>query len=162
MSSHLRLMSLRPLAILAVAAVTLLGTAQFASANPTKSSQQGTAIRLVKTAPVAPMAAPSGCSSGNLCVWVNINWNDGPAQFSGSNASWFNFPHSTCQNGTWADCASSIYNNGMICNAHVYYFTDFGQPVLNIARQTGYANLTQVSTGLGDSWNDNIESNDWC
>jgi len=115
----------------------------------------------VAVAPASTAAAPANCTAGNLCFWNNINYNDGPGRLSGTNASWFNFSHSTCPNGTWADCASSVYNNGNSCTARVWYLTNFGAPHLDIPRGTGYPNLTLVPTGLGNSWNDNIESNSW-
>jgi hypothetical protein len=154
-----------PLRALVVTAAALLavaaGTPATASAAPAGPAPAAADV-VAAAAPSTPAYAPSGCGSGNLCFWNNINYNDGPGQLSGSNASWFNFAHSSCPGGTWADCVSSIFNNGVNCTAHVYYYTNYAGPKLNISRGTGYSDLTRLSTGVGTTWNDNIESNNWC
>ena len=110
---------------------------------------------------------PAGCNSGSLCFWANINYSDGPGQVQGNNPSWFPFGNSSCRTqgnsgGVWADCASSIYNHGVSCTAHVYYLTNYGLPKLDIARGTGFSNLVNVARSGGGNWNDEIESNNWC
>lgn len=65
--------------ILLAGIVLLLATAVgTASADPAKPPQR-------TTAEVAPTAAPTGCTSTNVCFWVNIDFNDGPGQLSGTN-----------------------------------------------------------------------------
>lgn len=113
------------------------------------------------TVVTTPAAVPAGCSATFLCFWNNAGFNDGPGKLSGTNSSWFDFSHGSCPNGTWADCVSSIYNDGTSCTARVWFLTGFGAPSLEIARGSGISNLTTVQTGLGVSWNDQIESNDW-
>lgn len=109
----------------------------------------------------APSAVPPGCSSTNLCFWNNINFNDGPGQLSGTNSDWHDFSHSSCQHGTWADCVSSIFNDGTSCTARVWVNAGFGGANLTIARGTGIADLTKVAVTSTVSWNDLIEANDW-
>lgn len=142
------------------ATMLLIGLMTPAALAATKPTPPPTNTASVAVAPKAPAVAAPDCPSGYLCFWRDINYSGGRGKLAGTNSSWFAFSHSTCSNGTWADCASSIWNNGP-CTARVYYLTGFGAPYLDIPRGTGYPNLTQVSTGLGNSWNDNIESNRW-
>lgn len=119
---------------------------------------------VTNTAPAvvtAPAAVPAGCSATFLCFWNNANFDDGPGKLSGTNSSWFDFSHSSCPNGTWADCVSSIFNDGTSCTARVWFLAGFGGPTLEIARGSGISNLTTLPNGVGGTWNDNIEANDW-
>lgn len=157
----------RPVRVLAVTAAALLAvalTSQAATAAPGTHSAPASPAAAMTPATITPAAVPSGCSATFLCFWVNINFNGGPGKLSGNNSSWFAFSHSGCQNGTWADCASSLFNDGTQCTAHVYFLTGFGHPELSLSRGTGIANLVNVPLGGGVSgnWNDNIESNNWC
>lgn len=152
--------SARWILMLLGAVALLLGVMVPTAAADTKPAPPANTVP-VTVAPASASAAPNGCTAGNLCFWNNVDYNDGPGQLSGTNADWFDFPHSSCPNGTWADCASSVYNNGNSCTARVWYLTSFGSPHLDIPRGTGYPHLTWVPTGLGNSWNDNIRSNSW-
>jgi hypothetical protein len=155
---------IRRIALIIGAAALLFGVvapaAMAATPAAAKAVPSNSAPAVVPAA--TPAAAPAGCSAGNVCFWNNINYNDGPGELSGTNASWFGFSHSSCPGGSWADCVSSIYNDGNSCTARLWYLTNFGSPSFTVARGTGYTNLTQLGTGIsGVSWNDNIESNDW-
>lgn len=140
------------------------GTAAAASASahaaPAAATGSGTASG---TARIGARPAPPGCTATHLCFWVNVNFSDGPGQLAGTNASWFAFPERACQTGTWADCASSLYNDGTQCTARVWFLQNFGGPSLEIARGDGFSDLVNVPiSGIpGANWNDNIEANDW-
>ena len=131
-------------ALLAVAGAGLLvvSAASVAAAAPAKPAPA--APSAAGSAPIGPAvtaAAPAGCTAGNLCIWADPGAVDGPGQLSGNNASWFVLPHPSCSTkGTagpvWADCASSIFNNGVNCTAHVYLFASFGLPKLDLPRGT--------------------------
>jgi hypothetical protein len=62
------------------------------------------ATALVTVAAPSASAVPGGCSSGALCVYWNVNYDNGPWRFFGTNDSW----------GAWAieDDDSSWFNNG--------------------------------------------------
>ncbi|MFG1807454.1 peptidase inhibitor family I36 protein [Streptomyces sp. NPDC049040] len=93
------------LALLAsIAAFGFFGSTSASAAQPAAS---------VETAhgSVAP-AAKSDCPAGSFCVWVNSNYSDGPAKFSGNNSDWTQFSHASCASGTWNNCATSGFNNG--------------------------------------------------
>lgn len=151
------------IAIISVFAV-VLAVPVAAAADKDTSSNGRPSAGAAAPATAGILAAPSGCTAGNLCFWVHDNWVDGPGRLDGNNADWGVYSHSTCQTGTWEDCASSLYNNGNSCTAHVYYLEDYQTPKLNISRQTGYNSLSAVALGYGvaGNWNDNIRSNNWC
>jgi len=71
-------------------------------------------VGTVVSIPAVPAsAAVTDCNPGQLCVWNNTSYTDGPGRFSGSNSNWNNFPHGSCTyNGTWNNCASSGFNDG--------------------------------------------------
>jgi hypothetical protein len=116
----------------------------------------------------AAPAATSDCAAGDVCFWsvtgyVNGSGNvNGPGHLSGTNASWFDFSHANCPNGTWADCAMSIWNHGRSCTARVWYLrTDQGfpsNPHLDIAANLSTVPVSGIS---GVSWARNIEANSW-
>jgi peptidase inhibitor family I36 len=149
-----RLFAVAAPALLLVFGLAGAAPAAMAATHPGTSQAKATAV-------MHPAAVPAGCTSTNLCFWNNAGFNDGPGRLSGTNSSWFSFSHSSCPNGTWADCVSSIFNDGSSCTARVWFLSGFGAPTLSIARGNGFSNLTQVQTGLGVSWNDEIEANDW-
>lgn len=160
MSSHTPLRLL--LAVLGAALLVVPAASVAAAAPVEKPAPAAVAV------PAGPVTnAPSGCRAGNLCFWADTYYVDGPGQLSGPNRYWTDFAHASCATkGTtganWANCASSIYNNGVNCTAHVYFLANYGGPKLNIARGVGYVNLATVAAPGGDNWNDNIMSNNWC
>lgn len=156
------------IAVISVFAVMLAVPAADA-ADKDKSINSRPSAAAAAPASVGTLAVPAGCTAGNLCFWVNDNWNDGPGRLYGDNPDWGVYSHSTCQTGTWADCASSVYNNGNSCTATVYYLENYRAPKLTISRQSGYSSLSAVQLGYDDdgnwvpgNWNDNIRSNKWC
>src|SRR5690349_2867542 len=71
----------------ALLAVTALATPAAAStALPAGAAQSH--LTVASSRSVVAFAAPSGCTSGNLCFWVNANFNDGPGRLSGLNQNW--------------------------------------------------------------------------
>jgi len=69
--------------------------------------------------------APAGCSSGALCFWNARNFTDGPGKLFGKNANWSAFGHASCPSGTWNNCASSAYNNGVSCDSVMWDGTNY-------------------------------------
>jgi hypothetical protein len=128
---------------------------------------------LVFGSSAAASAATSDCPSTYLCFWSVTNYSNGSGgvngrgRLSGTNPNWGAFSHANCPNGTWSDCAMSIYNHGASCVARVWYLrTDQGfpsNPHLDIAKNTGKPNLAAVPvSGIsGVSWARNIEANSW-
>lgn len=148
------------LLVTTLAAVTVGATvpAVASAAAPPSEAQV-----LAAAAPDVEPAGLSSCPSSYVCFWVHINYApDPPGKLSGNNRSWFVFPRAACANGTWADCASSIANRGVNCTVHLYYLENYGLPRLDLARGDEIPDLTRKPTGLGNSWNDNIRSNNWC
>jgi hypothetical protein len=82
----------------------------------------------------------------------------------GKNSDWSTFKHAACPNGTWSNCASSVYNNGDNCRAQLWNAVGFkntaGTSPLVLARQTGVPRLAGTSLG-GGSWDHAIRSNNW-
>jgi Peptidase inhibitor family I36 len=117
-----------------------------------------------KTTPLASGApsAQSDCPAGDFCVWVNAGYSDGPARFAGNNANWLDFSHSTCQTGTWSDCASSGYNHGNYDAVEVYRDINYGGDSACLPLGWSLSNCAgYVWPGTGDNFNDSISSNYW-
>ncbi|GGN15018.1 peptidase inhibitor family I36 protein [Streptomyces fuscichromogenes] len=146
---------MKRMSAVAAGVVLLLGTAVGTAAADSSGSSviAGSTSSALSAQVATPAAVPSGCSAGYLCFWVNIGYSDGPGKLSGSNTNWTAFSHSTCQTGTWNDCASSIYNDGVNDNAVVY--TDAGY--------SGSSGVIDRGVGgdLSAAWNDVISSNSW-
>lgn len=124
----------RVLLVLAAVAMVLFGSAAVASAEPVQRS----------TEEVAPMAPPPGCTSTNVCFWVNNNYSDGPGRLAGTNPDWRRFAHRTCGGGTWNDCASSVYNAGTRCWAYLwdgFSYTLGARGNIGLNRGVGIPNL---------------------
>jgi len=145
------------MAVVALFAV-VVGLSQPASAVPNAE------LTLTATVSAAVTAAPSGCSSGNLCFWNGTNYSDGPGELSNSNSNWHAFSHSSCtasaSGGTWTNCASSIYNNGTNCTAVVWLSAGYSEGNEYLARGQGVTNLATWNTDTGP-WNNNISANSW-
>jgi Peptidase inhibitor family I36 len=146
---------IRPIRALVVAGAAVLMLAMSGAVTAAGASQ---------TATGSTLTAPAGCSLGALCFWQDINEaNITHGELQGTNSSWYAFPHQACPSGTWANCASSIFNNGRHCTARVWYYAGFGGPHLDIPRGYGYHDLQNVPLGGGyyGSWDNNIEANSW-
>ncbi|MER5838787.1 peptidase inhibitor family I36 protein [Streptomyces prasinus] len=111
----------------------------------------------------AAQAAYSDCpqESGYLCFWQDANYSGGPGKLDGNNTDWRAFSRPNCQSGTWNDCASSIANEGLSCEAVVHEHPNYGGSSWVINRDTYAANLTQWGKPSGGTWNDAISSNRW-
>ncbi len=66
-----------------------------------------------------------------------------------------------CTNVAWNDCASSIRNEGLSCEAVVWSDINYKGVNFVINRDTQAANLTQWGRPDGGNWNDAISSNNW-
>ncbi|WBB77276.1 peptidase inhibitor family I36 protein [Micromonospora sp. WMMD882] len=116
----------------------------------------------VALAPAA-QAAHADCpqESGYLCFWDGTNYAGTPGKLSGANTNWTAFPRSGCPSGTWNDCASSIWNEGLSCDAVVHSAANYGGDPWVIKRDTGAANLADWKRPSGGNWNNVISSNKW-
>ena len=117
-------------------------------------------------APSPAQASPNGkadCNTaGWLCFWVDANFQGKMGHFSGHNTRWDMFPQSDCQaNRSWEDCATSIYNRGVNCEAVVYEARNYGGSNFVINRGTFAENLVSWPKPSGGNWNDKISSNRW-
>lgn len=129
----------------------MAGTSAASSNNTSANQGQSATVAPLKSVKIA--AAPSGCTSGNFCFWVNPGYSDGPGKLSGKNRDWSVFAHSSCPGGTWNNCASSDYNNGVSCDAVVWTGTGYG----------GTGGWVWKGTG-GDftsTFNNAVSSNSW-
>ncbi|MEV0183472.1 peptidase inhibitor family I36 protein [Streptomyces sp. NPDC050625] len=102
---------------------------------------------------VKAAAAPAGCPSSYFCFWVNAGYSDGPGKLSGKNSDWSAFGHSSCPSGTWNDCASSDYNNGVSCDAVVWTGKSYGGTGGWVPKGTG--------GNFNSTFNDAVSSNSW-
>ncbi|MDQ0598844.1 hypothetical protein QF037_003189 [Streptomyces canus] len=140
--------------LLSVAAGAVLAVAGLAGTSAASSGGvAGTSAALPSSVAIA--AAPVGCDSGNLCFWNGENYTGaGPGELSGRNSNWGVFGQSACPNGTWSDCASSAYNNGVSCNAVMWTGTNYSGGFYRLSRGSG-------ETQFASSHNNNFSSNSW-
>jgi hypothetical protein len=162
-------MSKRIIVSLAAAGLVLaagIGTAAEASAaTPAASVRASAPASIGKTTgnAVHPDIV-SGCSASYFCFWNNANFNDGPGKLSGNNPSWYVFSHSSCPNGTWADCASSLDNAGTSgMYVDVYTGVNYTGWAACIADNATYSNLANewYGGGSGPNMNDTIVGDQW-
>ena len=115
----------------------------------------------------AAQAARSDCvnESGWLCFWQHSDFGGRFGHVLNSNTDWRYFDGGCNEDDgrRWSDCASSIRNEGLHCEAVVYdrINMDTGGASWVINRDTEAANLTQWGMPGGGNWNDKISSNSW-
>ncbi|WP_420313611.1 peptidase inhibitor family I36 protein [Actinopolymorpha alba] len=105
-----------------------------------------------------PDVTPAGyydCPAGYLCAWVDTDYRGRMGQWSGNNRHWSAFSNSTCQTGSWNDCASSARNNGRYCDVLMYEHAGYGGTPWLLWRGEGQSNLGRRGA------NDKISSNSW-
>lgn len=118
----------------------------------------------VAASSVTPLAIPASCAPhhGDLCIYNNANYNDGPGLFAGPNPDWTIFPHASCPSGTWNDCVSSLWNNGNTDAVGLYQNINYGGAGVCWEKGTGAANLNGVDyPGTNINMNDTFSSNFW-
>jgi len=133
----------------------LVGTA--AASAPAAPQHTSPQVRIASGPAVAPLA-PSGCSSGALCFWNGTGYSDGPGKLFGKNPDWSVFGHSSCPSGTWNNCASSAFNNGVNCDSVMWdgkNYTFGAEGILEMDRGVGISNLSNVV------FNNVASSNSW-
>ncbi|WP_034091507.1 peptidase inhibitor family I36 protein [Streptacidiphilus albus] len=146
---------------------TGIGTAEAASAaTPSAGAGAGfgsaSSTATGRTAATVRPAIEPGCAATYFCFWNNENFNDGPGKLSGNNPSWFVFSHSSCPNGTWANCASSLDNAGTSgMGVEVWSSTGYNGDHACVSDNETYSDLANNSYSNGDAANDSIESNEW-
>jgi hypothetical protein len=108
-------------------------------------------------------AGERGCADGKFCFWMHKNFSGSKGQVSGSNRNWQEFQGGCTEPDRrhWSNCASSVRNEGLFCEAVIYSEADYlgGSWVIN--RDTEVANLANHANPAGGNWNDTISSNSW-
>ncbi len=142
----------RILAMIAGVILLLAAMAGTSAASSTNGSANQ-APEAASFASVKAAAAPAGCPSSYFCFWANAGYSDGPGKLSGKNSDWSVFSHSSCPGGTWNDCASSDYNNGVSCDAVVWTGKSYG----------GTGGWVPKGTGgdFNSTFNNAVSSNSW-
>jgi hypothetical protein len=154
--------------LIGAAAVTLcLGAVMPATASATPAAPA--TANAVSEQAASPNVTPI-CPAGSLCFWVDQNYGGPRGQFSGDNPAWGSYPQSQCQdgsgggpysNGTWNDCASSLYNNGNSDAVQVWRDSNYRSDSTCVPRGTLWASLPKWQTNSGEPMNDEISSNRW-
>ncbi|GID30450.1 peptidase inhibitor family I36 protein [Paractinoplanes brasiliensis] len=115
--------------------------------------------------PGAAQAARSDCTdeSGWLCFWQHANFGGRFGHVVNSNTDWsyFNGGCDEADRRRWSNCASSIRNEGLHCEAVVYDGINMTGASWVINRDTEAADLADWGMPGGGNWNDKISSNSW-
>lgn len=143
----------RRLAIPIVLLATVLSLAAPAHAAP------------AQPAPAVPAVAGDyqACPQYFVCAWVDRNFTGPMGRWEHDNADWGDFPNSNCGNGTWDDCASSVYNHGQTCDVWLWSGVIYTGSSLYLYRgsRLAFLNVNPGPSPVG-SWEDIIKSNHWC
>lgn len=146
-----------------VTLVTMVAGVGMAFAVPAQAatSPNPTTMPANSPATAAPSAVPAGCTSGNLCFWVNAGFNDGPGKLGGTNGDWRLFSHTSCAGGTWNDCVSSLFNDDTVDAEIVFKDINFGGDSRCLPLGASFSDLSKVAytTGGQSNMNDSISSN---
>jgi hypothetical protein len=159
--THVRGRFVVVLAVAAAAALLgiglpLAGSAHAATAPPPAAAAAATSA--------TQLAEPTSCAShpGDLCIYNNAGYKDGPGLFAGDNANWTQFPHTSCPKGTWNDCVSSLWNNGNVDAVSLYENANYGMPGACWVKGTGASDLNGLDyPGTNINMNDTFSSNYW-
>jgi hypothetical protein len=153
--------------LIGAAAVTMcLGAVLPATASATPAAPAAT--NAVSHGAVTPNATPL-CPAGSLCFWVDQNFGGARGQLSGNNTDWGVFTQPSCQdgagggpysNGTWNDCASSLFNNGNSDAVMVYRDSGYRSNSYCVPKGVSRAALP-VWPSTSEPMNDEISSNQW-
>lgn len=108
-------------------------------------------------------AAPAGCTLSNLCIWVNILYDDGPGKFAVDEPDWNNFDHNSCSyNATWNNCVSSAYNDGDTGDGvYLYETINYNDGRYCLPQFVGVQKFELHQFGNGDNLNDRVSANKW-
>lgn len=103
----------------------------------------------------APAQAAASCpdESGYLCFWQHVNRGGAMGKVQDRNAWWGEFVGG-CGAQRWNDCASSVQNEGLRCEAVLWADINYGGAGLTIHRDS-FVNLTDYG------FNDRVSSNSW-
>lgn len=106
-------------------------------------------------------AAPTGCASGNLCMWRDSGYETAGVQ---THEMWFSLKYSDFRTryytGTQSahDNGSSIYNNGNFYSVYMYVNTNYGGASFILAKGTGDGNLGSGTSPVPGGFNDELDS----
>jgi hypothetical protein len=147
------------------AAVLAAGGATAAHAT-TQSVDHG-----ATTAAAAPMSDIADCKAADpthsyLCWWVGANQTGKMHPVRDAISDWTTQKEPTCttgdSNGTWNDCASTLYNDNSSYGAWLFYGHDDNVPDFCMVPGSYLGDLTKYDYGTtGVVINDTISSNSW-
>ncbi|MET9484993.1 peptidase inhibitor family I36 protein [Streptomyces sp. NPDC006638] len=120
------------------------------------------AVGSVGMLPGSAQAAVSDCpnESGYLCFWADPNFSGRMGKVAGDNSNWANLPGSCLAQG-WDNCTTSLWNEGLRCEAVVFEHPNYKGANWVIGRDTGVADLRTGPKPSGGTWDDAISSNNW-
>jgi hypothetical protein len=133
-------------------------------AIPTSAAAARANDAVASVAPVtSAMTATSkgACPASYVCFWVDAYYSGPMGKFQGNNANWGSYTQSSCQTGTWENCASSTFNNGNSCAVNLYMGRSYDGSYLWEQRGSFRDNLAYDLDQNGKSFNDTISSNYW-
>ncbi|MGO1055466.1 peptidase inhibitor family I36 protein [Crossiella sp. CA198] len=135
----------------ALAAVTALALGGLlAGAAPASAAE--------RSAPEVRPAGTPNCDAGDVCFWVDADYEGPRGRFSGANPDWTQFSQPACSffRPNWNDCASSVVNRGRNCTVHLYENANYLGQRLSIKRGEKFPDLSD------QNFNDMASSNNWC
>jgi hypothetical protein len=141
--------------LLLVAAVAMLGAvlALPANAEPVAGSASARVSPIASDA-VSPQVRV--CDGGDLCFWVDYNYQGARGRVEGNNPRWADFPQPACtRHRNWSNCASSVWNNGDRCDVELWSQPNYVDQFRVLRRGDSWADLRDVM------FNDAIDSNRW-
>jgi hypothetical protein len=110
----------------------------------------------------APSASAAiTCGAGRVCLFEDIRYSGGEAQFVGSISNYANYRFNNGHQLT--NRASSVFNNGYLSApsyVRLYQVAGYGGRSLCVGANHGIDWLGNYSDSRG-SWNDNVESHLW-
>ena len=103
----------------------------------------GLAASLTAAAPAQAYGKrPPSCNTATLCFYNYIQFraSDGVGKLADSNTHLSIFPHATCDEGTWDNCMSSVWNATNKC-FHLHEHERFLGDHHNLSPDDGYSDM---------------------
>jgi hypothetical protein len=149
--------SLAILAALLCALVAAPATAAFAGGTAPAVAADGSTA-----ASPAVAKAMSDCPLEYWCIYASPNFGGSPGKWKDAENNYGSWPHAGCPDGTWNNCAQSVYNHGR--SYKVSFFDDYDQGgafFYRLPAGSYLANLAQDTWSDGTSPNRKIDSHNW-
>jgi hypothetical protein len=157
----------------AIAAVPALAAAVLAfggatAAHATTQSVDHGATAAAAAAPLSDVADCTASFSGDLCWWVDADEVGKMHPVRDAISNWMSQKEPDClnqdfdSNGTWNDCASTLYNANGSYGAQVYQNSEYKGDGYCVPPGTLVFNLVNTPyAGTATNMNDSISSNRW-